>query len=135
MSVTITEIRNAVSTNDDNTEFELEINHPEYGWITYILHTDDPDNTVDNSELLKLIGSNYKELTADEKNTIAELRVRNERDNLLRIDVDPIVSNGLLWADLTTEKQNAWKQYRTDLLNIPQQSGFPSNVTYPTRPS
>ena len=31
-------------------------------------------------------------------------------------------------------KQNEWKQYRIDLLNVPQQSSFPSKVTWPTKP-
>ena len=78
MSITITEIRNAISTNDDNTEFHLEINHPEYGWIDYILHTDDTDNTIDNAELLKLIGDNYTEMPDDEKTACME------KDNIVK---------------------------------------------------
>lgn len=60
--------------------------------------------------------------------------VRYKRDEKLTIEVDPIVSNPLRWADLTTEQQNAWLQYRTDLLNITDQAGFPHNVTWPTKP-
>jgi hypothetical protein len=40
----------------------------------------------------------------------------------------------LRWADMTTEQQNAWSQYRTDLLNITEQEGFPHNVVWPSRP-
>jgi len=61
--------------------------------------------------------------------------VRAERDDILTNRVDPLVSNPLRWASMTTEQQNAWSQYRTDLLNVPQQSGFPSSVTWPTQPS
>ena len=59
---------------------------------------------------------------------------RLKRDYLLETEVDPIVSNTLRWADMTTAEQNAWSQYRTDLLNITDQSGFPHNVTWPTKP-
>ena len=60
--------------------------------------------------------------------------VRAERDSLLSIGVDPLVSNTLRWGELTTEKQTEWTQYRRDLLDITDQSGFPRNVTWPTKP-
>ena len=62
------------------------------------------------------------------------IAVREHRDYLLATEVDPIVSNALRWADMTTEQQNAWAQYRTDLLNITEQEGFPENVTWPVKP-
>lgn len=134
MSINITEIRNAVSTNDDNTEFELEINHPEYGWITYALHSHDTDNTIDNSQLLALIGDNFTQMSQEIKDEREASLQRHERDVILETEVDPLVSNPLRWAELTTEQQNAWAQYRIDLLNVPQQSGFPHNITFPTKP-
>ena len=48
--------------------------------------------------------------------------------------VDPVVTNPLRWAELTDAKQTEWTQYRTDLLNLPAQAGFPDNVTWPTKP-
>ena len=60
--------------------------------------------------------------------------VRAERDNILATVVDPLVSNPLRWADLTSDKQAEWSQYRTDLLNVPQQAGFPHTVAWPTKP-
>ena len=50
-------------------------------------------------------------------------------------DVDVIINNPLRWAELSSDKQTEWTKYRTDLLNVPQQSGFPHNVTFPTKPS
>lgn len=38
-----------------NGLINLEINHPEYGWIPYTLDTEDVDNTIDNEKLLKYI--------------------------------------------------------------------------------
>jgi len=60
--------------------------------------------------------------------------VRHKRNMFLEMYVDPIVSNPLRWADMTTEQQTAWTQYRTDLLNMTSQDGFPHNVTWPTKP-
>lgn len=135
--VTITEVRNAQSRNAENTCMDVEINHPEYGWIPYHLTDFDEDTTVDNAAVMALIGSNFQAYVAP---TQAELdaeeaaRVRSERDYLLVSEVDPLVSNPLRWNDLTTEQQNAWTQYRTDLLNVPDQSGFPNTVNWPTKP-
>lgn len=134
-SINITEIRNAVSLNDENTEFEVEINHPEHGWILYAIDPNDPDTTIDNSELLKLIGTNYTAMAQSEKDAREARVVRLSRDGYLRDEVDAVMSNPERWAGLSTSKQDEWKQYRTDLLNVPQQSGFPHNVTYPTKPS
>jgi len=71
-------------------------------------------------------------------NTTRELQVlsedvRNERDYLLR-SMDKVVANPLRWAAMSAEDQAAWTQYRTDLLNVPQQQGFPHNVSWPTKP-
>tara|TARA_B100001057_G_scaffold464895_1_gene520486 strand:- start:3772 stop:4179 length:408 start_codon:yes stop_codon:yes gene_type:complete len=135
MSITITEIRNAVSINDDDTEFELEINHPEHGWIQYLLNSIDTDTTINNSALITLIGSNFTKITQSEKDTRESLWQRTIRNERLIEEVDPIVTNPLRWAELSSDKQTAWTKYRTDLLNVPQQSGFPWTHTFPTKPS
>jgi len=136
--VTITEVRNAQSLNADNTAFEVEINHPEHGWIPYGLDPDDTDMTVDNSVLLGLIGSDYAAYVAPTQAELdAELaaNLRGQRDQKLAEEVDPLVTNPLRWAELTDAKQAEWTQYRTDLLNLPAQSGFPNTVTWPTKPT
>ena len=59
---------------------------------------------------------------------------RTQRDMLLTTIVDPIVTNPLRWAELSTAEQQEWADYRTALLNVPQQVGFPNAITWPTRP-
>ena len=133
----ITEIRNAKSLNAENTIYDVEINHPEYGWIPYTLDPDDTDQTVSNGDLLALIGSNfaaYVPPTQAELDEQAAAMVRGQRDHLLATEVDPIVSNPLRWADMTAEQQTAWSSYRRDLLDITAQEGFPHNVVWPTKP-
>jgi len=137
-TVTITEVRNARSLNAENTGFDVEIKHPEFGWIPYALTPDDEDMTVDNSVLINLIGSNYAAYVAPTQEEInAELseNIKGTRDFLLTSEVDPLVTNPLRWADLTETKQAEWTQYRADLLNLSDQDTFPSSVTWPTKPS
>lgn len=132
--VAITEIRNARSMNAENTHFDVEINHPDYGWIPYALTPWDTDNTINNTDLLALIGSDYVAFSQSDEDARQADFSRYQRNQRLESEVDPIVTNPLRWADLTTEKQNEWTQYRTDLLNVPQQAGFPNTINWPTKP-
>ena len=137
MSITITQVRNAASLQSDNLRMDVEINHPNYGWIPYTVDPSDTDETIDNDAVMALIGSNFTAYVAPtqaELDAEAAEQVRAERDRKLVEEVDPIVNNPLRWADLTAAKQAEWTQYRTDLLNITDQAGFPHNVTWPTKP-
>ena len=137
MSITITEVRNAASINAANTSIDVEINHPDYGWIPYLLTDFDEDTTIDNEEVMALIGTDFTAYVAPtqaELDAATAADVRSERDNILVTVVDPLVSNPLRWADLTSDKQAEWSTYRTDLLSVPQQDGFPTNITWPTKP-
>jgi len=137
MSIQITEVRNAQSLNAENTAFEVEINHPEHGWIPYGLMPDDEDMTVDNSVLLTLIGSDYVAYvapTTEELEAEAAQAIRAERDYRLQTEVDPIAGNALRWDALTSADREAWANYREALLNLTDQAGFPVNVTWPTKP-
>lgn len=136
MPIPITEYRNAVCLDESGNVLNVEINHPEHGWIPYTLHPDDPDNTVDNAALLLLIGSDkqaYVAPTSEELSAELATQVRAERDRRLW-EVDTIISNPLRWAEMTTEQQNAWSTYRQALLDVPQQSEFPETVNWPTKP-
>jgi len=138
MGITITQVRNAQSLQSDNTRMDVEINHPQFGWIPYTLNPTDTDTTINNSQVMALIGTDfvaYVAPTQAELDAEKEVEVRSERDNILTRVVDPIVSNPLRWAELTSDKQAEWSQYRTDLLDVPQQSGFPNTITWPTKPS
>ncbi len=137
MSILVQEVRNAVSLNAESTRFDVEINHPELGWIPYTLDPHDLDNTVSNEDLLVLIGSDYAAYVAptqEELDAEASRNVRAERDFRLETEVDPVASNTLRWNDLTDGQRAAWTQYRMDLLNLTQQSGFPSAISWPNKP-
>ena len=137
MSINITSFRNAKSLNSANNIMDVDINHPVYGWIPYTLNSADLDETINNDHLFKLIGSNFEPYVAPTQAELDEQKatgIRLERDQLLAVVVDPIVSNPLRWADMTAEKQAEWAAYRTALLNLTKQDGFPHNVSWPSQP-
>jgi cytoskeletal protein CcmA (bactofilin family) len=133
----IMEYRNARHINE--TMIDCEINHPTYGWIPF---TCDPNDTGANFDVAELyVRMNADPLTiAYTPPTQAELDqkeaelVRHRRDYLLSRVVDPIVSNPLRWADLTPEQQQAWSNYRRELLDITDQLGFPNDIIWPVKP-
>lgn len=136
MTITITQIRNAVSLQSDNLRMDVEINHPDFGWIPYTVDPADTDTTVDNDMVLALIGFNftaYVPPTQAELDAEAASQVRAQRDSLL-LTVDAIAGNALRWAALDADTQAAWAKYRQALLDVPQQAGFPNNVTWPEEP-
>ena len=136
MSITITQVRNAKSLQADNARIEVEINHPDYGWIPYGLDPADTDTTINNDEVMALIGTDFAAYVAptdEELATEAAAEIRSKRNQLLR-EVDGFVGNPLRWAALSSNEQTAWATYRTALLDVPQQSGFPT-VTWPTKRS
>jgi len=136
MSITITEVRNAVSLQADNLRMDVEINHPDYGWMPYTLDLSDTDTTIDNDAIMALIGTDFTAYVAP---TQAELDaaeaayVRADRDGRL-LEVDAIAGNALRWAALDADTQAAWATYRQALLDVPQQAGFPHDIAWPTKP-
>jgi hypothetical protein len=123
-----------------NNRIDCEIDHPTYGWIPF---TCDPTDAGAQFNVLEL----HAQMDADpntaayvpptEEEITAELAalVRSERDRILVTVVDPIVSNQFRWDDLTADQQQAWRDYRRALLDIPQQANFPWDVIWPTAPN
>ena len=130
--------RNAKYINDIGW-IDCEIDHPDYGWIPYTLNPADTDMTIDNNALLAAMAANndvvaYVPPSQEELDTQAAAEVRYVRNVKLYTEVDPIAGNTLRWAALTSEKQTAWAAYRQALLDVPQQAGFPHDITWPNKP-
>jgi len=64
---------------------------------------------------------------ADAADTRAAVAVRAERDAKLA-STDWMASSDLTISD-------AWKSYRAALRSVPQQSGFPNSISWPSVPS
>lgn len=122
-----------------------EENNQLLGWYDDTIHTSipTPNIQVTQSQWQNSIDNNHNKVNSDgstetyEFRTVEEIKnaIRAERDFILEAYVDPLVSNSLRWNDLTNAQRTAWTQYRTDLLNVPQQVGFPYDITWPTKPS
>jgi len=118
--------------------------HPVAGyWQTISTPSDDirasyPDGTVEvplqPSNLHTWSGSAWVSPSQDQLDAAQATVVRATRDTILTNIVDPLVSNILRWASMSAATQAAWAAYRQALLDIPQQSGFPNSVTWPTKP-
>jgi len=59
--------------------------------------------------------------------------MRAKRDSLLNQTVDQV--NPVWYASLTQEQQQELSTYRQALLDVPQQSGWPTDVSWPTKPT
>lgn len=59
---------------------------------------------------------------------------RAKRDKLLKSEVDAVVSNPLRWAEMSDEQQQQWADYRTALLDLTYQDGFPQDIQWPEKP-
>lgn len=60
-------------------------------------------------------------------------RARKNREKLLQ-EMDEVVSNPLRWEELSSSDKQSVKEYRGQLLNIPEQEGFPLNIDWPSTP-
>lgn len=121
------------------TNIDCEIEHEDYGWIPYTLDPTDEDMTVNNNDLLAAMTAAgdvapYVPPTQAELDAALSAQLRSERDNLL-VEVDAIAGNALRWATLSADQQNVWAVYRQALLDVPQQTGFPNDVTWPVAPN
>lgn len=61
-----------------------------------------------------------------------EAGVRAQRDQLLHDKVDTF--NAIRWENMSEQDRQPWRDYRQNLLDVPQQSGFPWDVVWPTAP-
>ena len=113
------------------------------GWYDQEIHQSIPEPNVEVSEEVwqNAINSSHNTIidgvTSQVDHRSAEQKaqsIRTMRDQLLISEVDPIVTNPLRWAELSSAVQQQWTDYRTALLDVPQQAGFPNDIVWPTKP-
>jgi hypothetical protein len=113
------------------------------GWYDQEIHQSIPEPNVQVAEdiwqhainsshntIIDGVTSQVDHRSDDQKSKDARL-FRNE---LLAREVDPIVTNPLRWGAMTAGEQRMWTDYRQSLLDIPQQPGFPSSISWPSKP-
>lgn len=88
-------------------------------------------STLGNPQLIDGVWKRSWTISQHPENTAAA-HIRNKRNEILARNVDSM--NPIRWESMSAEKKAEWEKYRLALLDIPQQEGFPFNVTWPTKP-
>ena len=121
--------RNPKWTTTDTIEVEVE--HDEFGWIPFSASADDVEGY--GRELFELLSTKHtdqvKPCPQSEKDAAKARDIRRERTSLLA---------GTDWtqlADVSLEIKNLWAPYRQALRDVPAQTGFPYEITWPTPPA
>lgn len=60
--------------------------------------------------------------------------IRQQRDVLLELFVDKVAGNSIRWEAMSDVLKQKWRDYRQSLLDIPEQTGFPADVNWPSPP-
>lgn len=108
-----------------------EVDHPTLGWIPFTASENDSEKFgKDLFKIIKKKGDIFpyieKEITLEEATNAA----RQKRNSLLG-EIDVVVSNPLRWESMSKSTKDAYKKYRQELLDVPQQSGFPYEIIWP----
>ena len=132
MKRTLKSARNPVWANKDQTAIDVLVVFEEIP--EELPFTATPNDTHEHGRNLyaEILAGNYGEI-APYPEAREAANIRFIRDELL-LALDAIVSNPLRWASFSQETQQAYTVYRQALLDVPQQAGFPWNVTWPTKP-
>ncbi|APL99502.1 tail fiber protein [Aquamicrobium phage P14] len=130
------ECKNLVYSSQDGTLIDLEVNHPDFGWVPFTASPDDSEEHGRAIYAAAVAGefgpvAPYDGPSSEE---IAAQTARAQRDQLL-VELDGYVSNPLRWASLAQEQQGEVAAYRQALLDVPQQAGFPLGIDWPAKPA
>lgn len=107
---------------------DCEVEHPEFGWIDFTASENDvePFGRKVYADALALGPADYVPPPPPSAKDQA-YSVRRNRDRLLT------ASDWTQVADAPVD-QAAWATYRQALRDVPQQAGFPDNITWPEVP-
>jgi hypothetical protein len=108
------------------------------GYVSYTVSSEieQPNGILLDFEIPEQPSSEYKfnyntrqwVKVVDENQAIIQVNIKRSK-LLFSSDWTQIPNN-----PLTAEQQSAWATYRQELRDIPQQSGYPFNVIWPTSP-
>lgn len=123
----IKEIRNPKYSRDGVT-IDCEVLHDKLGWIPFSAN---PDDTVDYGK------EAYQRILDGEAGKIESYVVDLEYESsLVRENRDQLIkeTDWTQLPDVPKSTKELWETYRQELRDVPQQKGFPLNVTWPQKP-
>ena len=136
MKITALEVKNVQWANEQQTMINMDVrfSHMPNKFVPFAATSYDTEEHGKNL-FERAVNQEFGEIAAwtPPPQEQVEADVRAQRNGLLE-EMDMIISNPLRWASMTTEQQSNWATYRQALLDIPQQQGFPYNVTWPNKP-
>jgi hypothetical protein len=132
----IKNVRNISWSNPEHTTIDCEVDHVIYGWISFTASPNDVE--LHGREIYEVIVSGKYGVISEYEPPVYTTEQLSEqarltRNNLLS-QLDSIVSNPLRWASLSQQQRDEYADYRQTLLDVPQQSGFPTEINWPTLP-
>lgn len=131
------QVKNCRYSNIEGTSIDCEVLFDDLGWIEFtssstdLPHSKEIYSRAQSGEFGEI--SPYVPIEINTTEIKIEDSVRNKRNALLS-NLDSKISNPLRWSSFTQEQQTDFARYRQELLDVPQQSGFPSNVIWPNPP-
>lgn len=131
------QVKNCRYSNAEGTTIDCEVLFNDLGWVEFTSSRDDLPHSKEiyfraQSGEFGEVGP-YVPVTINAIEIKIEDTIRNRR-NLLLSNLDLTISNPLRWAEFTQEQQADYARYRQELLDVPQQAEFPSNVIWPNPP-
>ena len=114
---------------------DAEIQHRDYGWIPITAAAGAEGLPGEVFDLLK----NHKDTephrppSAEQLAAAAMAEARAERDRRLAKHVD--TWNPVSWHGLSEAEKAKWADYRQELLDVPAQAGFPTDIDWPKKPN
>lgn len=113
---------------NQNGTIDCEIEHPNHGWIPF---TADPNDVETTGKVLfdKIKAKGKIAAYVPPPIEVFEIEVRSKRDSLLK------KTDWTQLPDVPEETKLLWAEYRQALRDVPEQSGFPYEVIWPTSPN
>lgn len=114
-------------------KIDCEINHEIYGWIPFTASENDTEQHG-RGIYTQLIAAGGIAAYAPPTSEQLAIEVKEQRDSELTWFDSVCYRNQFYWSSLTQSQQTERLTFRTLLLGVPEQSGFPTSITWPIRP-
>lgn len=131
-------VTNCQYITEDRLHISCQVTFDKLGTVFFVASSNDIEthgreiyqraSTGEFGAVAEYVPINY-ELTLEE----TQVQARQLRNQFLS-HIDVIASNPLRWGEINSQDKDNIATYRTELLNVPQQAGFPFNIIWPTIP-
>lgn len=134
-----TTVTNPKFSSPDNSKIDCLVTFDKIGTVPFTASAEDLEThsiEIYNRALSGEFGpiAAFSEIKIETLTISAAGQARQTRDAILR-NLDFLVMNPLRWASFSTEDQNDLARYRRELLDVPQQVGFPADINWPIPPA